>query len=47
MWTTTETDDQTAYIMTFMMGAKETGTVDAGKAAGTKSFFKIDQIHAR
>ncbi|GHT36495.1 hypothetical protein AGMMS49574_28320 [Bacteroidia bacterium] len=47
MWTTTDTNDQTAYMMTFMMGATNTGTVDATKAASSKAFFKIDQIRAR
>jgi hypothetical protein len=51
MWTTNNTSEKTAYMMTFMMGAQNTSgtgnTANATNALTTKAFFKIDQIHAR
>ena len=47
MWTTTDPNDKTAYMMTFMMGAASTGVITQSIANSSKAFFKIDQIHAR
>jgi hypothetical protein len=46
MWTSRNLQNQTAYILTFMMGAQELGAVSDAKAAKVKTFLKIDQIHA-
>ncbi|GHT59824.1 hypothetical protein AGMMS50239_07350 [Bacteroidia bacterium] len=46
MWTTTDSADQTAYMLTFMMGSSNNGEVNPTRAAAAKAFFKIDQITA-
>jgi hypothetical protein len=47
MWTTTDVNNKTVYILTFIMGATDTsGAVDATKAANTKVFLRIEQVQA-
>lgn len=46
MWTSKDTNDQTFYHLTFMMGASDIGAANNSRAAAAKAFLKIDQIRA-
>ncbi|MDR2498800.1 MAG: hypothetical protein LBD28_05105 [Tannerellaceae bacterium] len=46
MWISHDPNSQTAYILTFMMGARSLGTVDDARAATVKAFLKIDEVLA-
>jgi hypothetical protein len=47
MWTSKNVSDQTTYILTFMMGAKQTGVASANTANQVKAFLKIEEIVSR
>jgi hypothetical protein len=47
MWTSKNVSDQTTYILTFMMGAKQTGAASASTANQVKAFLKIEEIVSR
>ncbi|MEN9918632.1 MAG: hypothetical protein RL662_1068 [Bacteroidota bacterium] len=47
MWTTTNVNDKTTYVLTFMMGAvKHTDLANSTNIRNTKAFLKIEQINA-
>ncbi|MDR1500792.1 MAG: hypothetical protein LBI58_07425 [Tannerellaceae bacterium] len=47
IWMTTGTSDNTAYILTFMMGAPSPNVpADDNTARATKAFLRIEQVHA-
>jgi hypothetical protein len=46
MWASYDSGSQTAYILTFMMGAKDLGTANDARAATVKAFLKIDEVIA-
>ncbi|MEN9918330.1 MAG: hypothetical protein RL662_766 [Bacteroidota bacterium] len=47
MWTTTDVNDKTTYVMTFMMGAPNYSlTANATNTPNTKVFLKIEQINS-
>jgi hypothetical protein len=46
MWISYEASSQTAYILTFMMGARQLGAANDASAATVKAFLKIDEVIA-
>ena len=46
MWVSYDQGSQTAYILTFMMGARILGAADSSRAATVKAFLKIDEVLA-
>jgi hypothetical protein len=47
IWTTTDVNDKTVYVLTFMMGTSSTDmTATPANMAKTKAFLQIEQIHA-
>ncbi|MDR2472621.1 MAG: hypothetical protein LBD53_03515 [Tannerella sp.] len=46
MWVSYEANSQTAYILTFMMGARQLGAANDSSAATVKAFLKIDEVIA-
>jgi hypothetical protein len=47
MWTTTDVNDKTSYVLSFMMGAPSPSLLaNATNVAQTKAFLKIEQINS-
>jgi hypothetical protein len=47
IWTTTDVNDKTVYVLTFMMGTSSNQmSVNANNMSKTKAFLQIEQIHA-